>query len=221
MNTDVRRQNRVNLGNTYSQGAWRHRNWSRVVFSDESRFQLFRADGRQRVYGRVVERYARPCVRQLDSFGGGSIMVWGAVRFGWRSQLRIIDGNLTANRYIETVLSPQVTPHMQHHPEAIFMHDNARPHVADVCVRYLRHNNIETLPWKAYSPDINPIKHVWNHNGRRVRARQSPPRTHGELCQVVIKEWHNYPQQQINRLVMSVPRRIREMLRANGGHTRY
>ena len=113
--TDLRRRNRVNWGNTYSQGAWRHRNWSRVVFSDESRFQLFRADGRQRVYKRVGERYARPCVRQVDRFGGGSVMVWGAIRFGWRSQLRIIDGNLTANRYIDTVLSPQVTPYMQHH----------------------------------------------------------------------------------------------------------
>ena len=88
----------ASTGAIHSQGAWRHRNWLRVVFSDESRFQLFRADGRQRVYRRIGERYSRPCVRQVDRFGDDSVMVWGAIRFGWRSQLRIIDGNLTANR---------------------------------------------------------------------------------------------------------------------------
>ena len=28
---------------------WQHRNWQRILFSDESRFQLFRADGRTRI----------------------------------------------------------------------------------------------------------------------------------------------------------------------------
>jgi hypothetical protein len=39
------------------------RQWRRVFFTDESRFTLFRPDGRRRVYRR-------------RRFGGGSVMVW-------------------------------------------------------------------------------------------------------------------------------------------------
>ena len=106
-----RRRNRLNWGNNHRHGAWGNRNWRRVVFSDESRFQLYRSDGRNRVYRRVGERYAPGCVMQVDRFGGGSVMVWEAIAFGWRSQLLIIDGNLTANRYINTVLSTQIAPY--------------------------------------------------------------------------------------------------------------
>ncbi len=145
----------------------------------------------------------------------------GAIRFGWRSQLMVIDGKLTANRYMATVLRAQVVPYMQQHPQAIFMHDNARSHVANVCQQYLQANNVQCLSWPPYLPDINPIEHVWDHIDRQVRARQPPPRNHAELRQALIEEWHNYPQHKINRLVTSVPRRIQAMLRANGGHTRY
>ena len=76
-----RRQNRVNWGRTQNLGAWRQRNWRRVIFSDEFRYQLYRADGRDRVYRCVEERYAMPCVRKINRFWGGSVMVWGAIRF--------------------------------------------------------------------------------------------------------------------------------------------
>ena len=56
---------------------WQNRNWQRVLFSDENRFQLYRADGRVRVYRRDGERTARCCVQEIVPFGGGSVMVWG------------------------------------------------------------------------------------------------------------------------------------------------
>ena len=38
------------------------RQWRRVLFTDESRFTLYRADGRRRVYRRRGERFADACV---------------------------------------------------------------------------------------------------------------------------------------------------------------
>ena len=52
-------------------------NWNSVLFSDESRFNLFNADGRVRVYRRRNERYADNCVIEHERYGGGSVMVWG------------------------------------------------------------------------------------------------------------------------------------------------
>ena len=51
------------------------------------------------------------------------------------------------------------------------MHDNARPHVARICRHFLNRNNVNVLPWPAVSPDMNPIEHICEYLGRKVRAR--------------------------------------------------
>ena len=116
-----------------------------MMFSDESRFTLYRGDGHQRIYRRIGEHFAPFNINPVDRFGGGSVMVWGAIRFSWRSQLLVVDGNLTANRYLDTVLSNQIILYVQFHNDAIVMHDNARPHVAQVCQDYLRVHNVQVL----------------------------------------------------------------------------
>ena len=45
------------------------RQWRLVLFTDESRFILYRADGRRRVYRRRGERFADACVVERDPFG--------------------------------------------------------------------------------------------------------------------------------------------------------
>ena len=101
------------------------------------------------------------------------------------------------------------------------MHDNARPHVARVCQDYLQQQNINVMDWPPYSPDMNPIEHLWDYIDRKVRARDPQPLNHAQLRQALIEEWHRYPQHQINRLIMSMPRRVDSLVRANGLHTRY
>ena len=53
------------------------RQWNQVLFSDESRFTLEKADERVRVYRRVGERYSDACVTEVDCLRRGSVMVWG------------------------------------------------------------------------------------------------------------------------------------------------
>ena len=67
-----------------------------MVFSNESHFNLSNADGRVPVYRRRHERYANNCVQEYDCFGGGGVMVWADINDGFRSQLVVLQGNLTA-----------------------------------------------------------------------------------------------------------------------------
>ena len=93
----------------------------RFFFSDESRFALSSSDGRIRVYRRRNERYADCCVLQQDRFGGGSVMVWAGINYGYRTQLVIIDGNLNAQKYRGRVLAPHVVPLLQNHGETTIL----------------------------------------------------------------------------------------------------
>ena len=150
------------------------RQWRRVLFTDESRFTLYRADDRCRVYRRRGERFADAYVVERDRFGGGSVMVWGGTAHGIKSQLIIVVGNMTAVRYREEILRPVAVPLVQQR-NLILQQDNARPHVARVCQDFLANNNIPPLAWPPYSPDLTPIEHMWDELDRRVRKRRNPP----------------------------------------------
>ena len=131
--------------------------WWHVMFSNEMRFSLQRSDRRQRVYWRLSERYSDACVREVERFGdGGSVMVWGGISHGVKMPLVVIQGNLTAIRYLDQVLMPRVLPLVNAH-NLTFQHDNERPHVARVCRDFLNQNNVQVLDWPPYSPDLNPI----------------------------------------------------------------
>ena len=216
------RRNRLRWSRVHSNRNrdWPNARWRSVVFSDESRFLLFFHDGRRRVYRRKGERFCDPCILQKDRFGGGGVMVWAAIRHGWKSQLVFINENLMAQRYIDSILG-HVIPYFAANPLLAFMHDNARPHVARACQEFLNEHNVRVLPWPALSPDLNPIEHLWDILGQRIRRRHMQPQRHHELRNALLGEWQNIPQNTINALITSMPRRIAAVSAAKGGHTRY
>ena len=213
--TQARRLRRMAWLTAHAPRLFPMRQWRQVLFTGESRFTHC-ADGRRRVYRSCRERFADACVVERDRFVGGSVMVWGGIAHGIKSQLIIVAGNMTAVRYRYEILCPVAVPLVQQR-NLILQLDNARPHVARVCQDFLANNNIAPLAWPPYSPDLTPIEHVWDELDRRVRKCRNPPATLAQLRNALIDEWNNIPMRTVNALVNSIQRRIRAAMAARGG----
>ena len=80
---------------------WGMDQWYKVVWSDESKFNLFESDGRVYIRRRVGEDYLPECVQSTVKFGGGSVMVWGCITSDGVGPLTTVDGRMKAKDYID------------------------------------------------------------------------------------------------------------------------
>ena len=77
------------------------------------------------------------------------------------------------------------------------------------------------LDWPPYSPDLNPIEHLWDALDRRVRKRVNVLNDVAQLQLALIEEWNNILQRTIDNLVGPMVRRVIVATAARGGHTHY
>lgn len=210
------------------QWSQQHRNWTlnewrNVMFTDESRFSLHNDSRRAIVWRERGTRFNPTNIVERYPFGGGGVLVWGGIMFNGRTDLHVFaGGTVTAQRYRDEVLEPYVRLFRgAAGPHFIFMDDNARPHRAHLVDEFLEREDIHRMDWPARSPDINPIEHAWDALGRRVAARQPPPRTIPDLRNALHEEWGQLPVELLNHLIESMPRRCEVCVAMRGNHTPY
>ncbi|GFV49552.1 transposable element Tcb1 transposase [Trichonephila clavipes] len=134
----------------------------------------------------------------------------------------IILKSVTEDRYYED----ELLPHVRLFRGAIasdflFMDDNAQPHQTLAVEDLLEREAITRMNWPAYSPDLNPIEHVWDALGRHIAARLLHPENTQQLKKMLIKEWALLPQEILHHLVLSMPRRCKATIAMRGGHIPY
>jgi hypothetical protein len=151
--------------------------------------------------------------------GGGGFSVWGCFSLNCKIDLYVIDGTLRGQKYRDQILRSLVVPHFDGHPLAsrpILMDGNAKPHTG-IVQDYLQQEAIELLPWSAMSPDMNPIKHLWDYLGRKVNARTTKCQNIQQLGTALVQGWPHYPQHRLRRLIHGMKRRVQELYRMRDG----
>ena len=115
-------------------------NFDKVVFSDEKRFAL-QHDGPSRCWRLKGKRYALQNVQSHAKFGGGGLMVWGALNATGVSPLILLDGTLNAEKYIQIIEALlQKVPRLRSRAtqRLVFQQDNAAPHTAAAVTDYFQ-----------------------------------------------------------------------------------
>jgi len=74
-------------------------------------------------------------------------------------------------------------------------------------------------PWPAQSPDLNPIENLWNVIKRKMESHKSSNKA--ELLEFLHQEWHKVTQHTCERLVESMPRRMKAVIEIQGYSTNY
>lgn len=200
---------------------WTMRQWNNVLFSDESRFCLYGNDRRPRVWRSQGERFSQNYTRPVAAHNGGSVMVWGGVSRFTRTPLVIVHQNLNARRYVDQILRPVVLPQRRMTRRFIFMQDNARPHTANITRRFFERHDITLLRHPSMSPDLNPIEHVWDIMGRRLRENYPNLLNLAALERALVEISRRIPQSMIRNCISNMPDRLEAVIKSRGGNTRY
>lgn len=75
--------------------------------------------------------------------------------------------------------------------------------------------------WPPYSPDLNPIKMVWNWIKDFLQANFPDRISLADLRIALQEAWKELSEDFLTELLESIPERCKAVVKAEGGHTRY
>ena len=177
-----------------------------------------------RVWRKTGTRYNIENLMPTVKHGGGGIMVWGCFSALGLGSLVRIEGKMDHRDYIN-ILKNNLLPFIQENYPTNhykFQDDNAPVHTAKNVKKWMSEKKIILLEdWPSQSPDLNPIEHLWDELGQRLKNRLEHPKNLGELEIFLKQEWEQIPHEKYLKLVDSIPQRIEECIANNGWPTRY
>lgn len=195
------------------QWALAHRDWTeedfkKVLWTDESKFELFGSKRRIYVRRNAQEKMMPDCVVPTVKHGGGSVMVWGCFSSQGTGDLIKIEGIMKKEQYKNILEQNAVPSGLRLIGDGfIFQQDNDPKHSSKLCRGYLDEKEaqgvLKNMVWPPQSPDLNPIELLWEELDRNVRNRG--PTSQEEMWNALCESWNNISQDTINKLIARMP----------------
>jgi len=122
--------------------------WNRLIFSDESRFELYYAK---------IGRWSRDRPKNSRPKFSLSLMIWGYITFKKKSPFIFIKGTIDSLKYQE-IFQEAWPKFRQLHPRGFtFQQNGATPHRSRSTEKWLWENQWHVTQWPVNSLDLNPI----------------------------------------------------------------
>ena len=121
--------------------------WNKVLWSDESKFNLFGFDGKVMVWHSAKEEFGPKCNIPTVKHSGGNLKCWDCFSSSVVGSLIFIDGSMTAESYRE-ILANNLLKSVEKlgmSDDWIFKHDNDPKHMAIIVDNWLNRNVVERL----------------------------------------------------------------------------
>lgn len=190
--------------------------WDKVIFTDESTFQLYANPQRKWTHHRLGIQFRS--VKHPPK-----VHVYGCFSSAGFGKLICFTGNLNATRlvtlYNKGLLPSAETLFGPGNRDWILQEDNDPKHKSRKAAKWKRENGINRMDWPAQSPDLNPIENVWAVMKLNVRKRK--PATVKALVRAIHREWKELSDDYAQALVSSMSRRVQGVIEAKGDHLLY
>lgn len=215
----INQKNRLEFAEMYV-----HKNlefWDRILFSDESKFNIFKSDGQIRIWRKRNTELDSNNIVSTVKHGGGNILVWGCMSSSGLGELVFIDGIMDKFVYLN-ILKQNLKKSVEKlnlGENYYFQQDHDPKHTAYIVRQWIIFNTPHTLPTPPQSPDLNPIEHIWNE--LETRIRKHPIQTKEQLKDALVKEWNEIGLEVTQNLVHSMPNRLQSVIKRKGLQTKY
>ncbi len=199
---------------------WTVAQWSKVFFSDESKFCISFGNQGPRVWRKTGEAQNPCCLKSSVKFPQ-SVMIWAAMSSAGVGPLCFLKSTVNTAIYqeiLEHFMLPSADK-LYGDADFIFQQDLAPAHTAKGTKSWFNDHGVTVLDWPANSPDLNPIENLWGIVKRKMRDTR--PNNADDLKATVKEAWASIPPQQCHKLITSMPCRIEAVIKAKGAPTKY
>ncbi|GFX87299.1 transposable element Tcb2 transposase [Trichonephila clavipes] len=190
--------------------------WNEVIFSNESKFNIFGSDGRRMVWRKTNTSHHPKHTIPTVKHGGGSVMVWGCMAASGVGKLVFIDGIMHKMAYLNILQNnlKESADKLGLGSNFIFQQDNDPKNTAFVIKEWLLYHCRNQLNTPPQSPNLSVIENLWSHLERAVRKHQIASKE--QLKSVLQEEWLNIAPDTTRHPVESMPRRLEAVISAKG-----
>ncbi|KAG0753480.1 hypothetical protein G6F24_012971 [Rhizopus arrhizus] len=207
---------------------WTKDDWRRMVFSDETKVNVWGSDGVKYYWKRVDDKLRFHHLDLTVKGGGGSVMMWGCITYDVPGYAcRIYDGTMKKEDYVHIldITLMDTLNYYNYDPKNIyFQQDNDPKHTSKVAKAWFEENNFDSksiYSWPAQSLDLNPIEHVWHHLKLKLSAYETRAKGVHELWDRIEEQWASFTKDDCRKYIDSMPDRIKAVIQAKGGYTDY
>lgn len=211
---------------------WTLEDWKRAVWSDEYMVEKSKDPRVVWIFRSPHEKWVKDCIQPVSA-KRVKLMVWKCFYGNTHGTFSpIIVKSFNSKLYM--LLLQYLVPVMTRISKTLgttplFMQDNSKVHTAERTKEWLADMEYQLEVHPRYSPDLNPIEHVWKEMGQRLQEHYSDikdtpggtEKVKARLAEVLPLVWDSIPEEFLDKLWRLMLARVEVVIEARGWYAKY